>query len=112
MWTLFFYIFPFSHKKKKSMDFVDRLLPQISKYVPLTIRKNKKLAISTAIALYFAYWIRKSTLPPKHLRHIPHVSYFTFVASLINGHSYISRAKSVHLPFLYKTNMGMYLVSL
>jgi hypothetical protein len=75
-------------------------------------KKNKTLSISAAILLLFAYRLNKKMTPPKALRPIPYLSYFTYVDSTIRNYSPIEKAKRYSLPLLNsKAGNGLYMVN-
>ncbi|KAG2200780.1 hypothetical protein INT46_002171 [Mucor plumbeus] len=78
--------------------------------VPLLTKKNKTIAISTAVAIYLIYFIRDRYFkPPKNIRHIPYQDYFDFVKSLIIKESHWDRAYKVLLPVIdSETNPGLF----
>ena len=80
--------------------------------VPLLTKKNKTIAISTAVAIYLIYFIRDRYFkPPKNIRHIPYQDYFDFVKSLIIKESHWDRAYKVLLPVIdSETNPGLFVV--
>ncbi|CAO3630222.1 unnamed protein product [Mucor hiemalis] len=75
------------------------------------VRKNRVGAIGLAIALIFSFWVKRLIYPPKHLKHIPYISYYTFLKSLIKASTYVERSKQIHLPFMQKNRLSIYLVS-
>ena len=75
-----------------------------------TMKANQGISLLVFVLFYIAYGMNKILFPPKKLRHIPHVSYLGAAYSLLNDKSYVTRAETVHLPFVYKNNLGIYLV--
>jgi hypothetical protein len=77
-------------------------------------KKNKVIAISTAVCISIAYLIRDIILkPPRQLRHIPYIGYFSVFKSLIKGESFWDRVYRVKLPKLGSPdNKGIYLVNI
>jgi hypothetical protein len=87
-------------------------ITQVYTDIIMLVKKNKTLSISAAILLLFAYRLNKKMTPPKALRHIPYLSYFTYVDSTIHNHSPIEKAKKYSLPLLNtKANNGLYMVN-
>lgn len=81
--------------------------------VPRLTKKNKVIAISTAIVLSVYFIVDKVLRPPKNLRHIPYESYWSFFKSLFSGESFIEKTERVRLPILNAPeNNGIYMVSI
>lgn len=82
--------------------------------VPRLTKKNKKIAISTAVALSLIYFIRDRVLkPPKRLRHIPYITHASVIKSLIIGETHWDRANRVRLPIVDAPGTsGLYLVGI
>jgi hypothetical protein len=80
--------------------------------VPKLTKRNKVIAIGTAITLsLIALFHEKVLKPPKKLRHIPHVSFFNIFKVLIRGETYWERAYRTQLPLLDSPeSKGLYLV--
>lgn len=84
----------------------------MKKAVPRLIKRNKLVAISTAFVLFIIYLFKEKVMkPPKNLRHIPHIGYFSIFRTVITGESFWDRTYRVIIPFVdtLKTN-GLYLV--
>lgn len=73
-------------------------------------RSQSKVTISTAIALVTFYMIYRSTQPPARLRHIPHVSFFTYLGAFVRGKSLNYVAKNIIMPVAMKSENGVYIV--
>lgn len=80
--------------------------------VPQLVKNNKMIAISTAVTLSIIYLFREKVMkPPKHLRHIPYIGYFSVFKSLISGESFWDRTYKVVIPQIEaKESNGLYLV--
>ena len=80
--------------------------------VPRLTKKNKTIAISTAVAISLIYFIRdKYFKPPKNIRHISYQGYFDVIKSIIIKESYWDRAYRLSLPTIdSETNNGLYVV--
>ncbi|KAI8070958.1 cytochrome P-450 cyp509A1 [Gongronella butleri] len=90
---------------------VDKLLELYEKHVArYTNTRGKRVSIGVAVALlYFARAVYKKAMPPKNIRHIPHVSYFKFMRQfLIEKKSTYEMFKDLYEPIMAKTN-GFYL---
>ncbi|CDH56612.1 cytochrome p450 [Lichtheimia corymbifera JMRC:FSU:9682] len=72
-------------------------------------RSQSKVTISTAIALVTFYMIYRSTQPPARLRHIPHVSFFTYLGAFVRGKSLNYVAKNIIMPVAMKSENGVYI---
>jgi hypothetical protein len=81
--------------------------------VPRLTKKNKTIAISTAVALSIVYIIRDRLLkPPKRLRHIPYHGYFDVIRNIFKNESYWDRAYRVTLPHIDgPESNGIYMVN-
>ncbi|KAI9345054.1 cytochrome P450 [Pilaira anomala] len=79
--------------------------------VPRLTKKNKVIAISAAVALSLIYFIQDRILkPPRHLRHLPYLSYFGTLKSLWKGESIWDRQHRLHLPLIEsENNNGLFL---
>lgn len=85
----------------------------IKKAVPRLMQGNKSITISTAVVLFIMYLFKEKMMkPPKNLRHIPYIGYFSIFRTVITGESFWDRTYRVIVPFVdtLKTN-GIYLVS-
>lgn len=80
----------------KVLDFYNTFI------IPRATKRNKTIAISSAIALSFLYVANKLLRPPQHLRHIPYENYFTFVKNATK--SYWDKAYSLYLPAIDAPN--------
>lgn len=80
--------------------------------IPRLTKKNKFISIAVAVALSVAYLIGEMILkPPRNLRHIPYVGYFSIIKSMIINESKWNRAYRVHLAEIDKPNhKGLLLV--
>jgi hypothetical protein len=80
--------------------------------VPRLTKKNKTIAISTAVAISLIYFIRDRYFkPPKNIRHISYQGYFDVIKSMITKESYWDRAYRLSLPTIdSETNNGLYVV--
>ncbi|KAI7873099.1 cytochrome P450 [Mucor mucedo] len=73
--------------------------------IPRLTKKNKFISIAVAVALSVAYLIGEMILkPPRNLRHIPYVGYFSIIKSMITNESKWNRAYRVHLAEIDKPN--------
>ncbi|KAI8063424.1 cytochrome P450 [Gilbertella persicaria] len=91
---------------------VQKLLDLYQAYiVPRLTQKNKTIGISTAVALSLVYFIRNRILkPPKSLRRIPYIGYFTILGSFIRGESQWDFDHRVLFPMLEsKCKDGIYM---
>jgi hypothetical protein len=68
--------------------------------VPKLTPKNKVIAISVAITMSMVYIVQKALTPPKHLRHIRHLSPFSMIRSILVGETYWNRAYRVYIPMI------------
>jgi hypothetical protein len=75
-------------------------------------KKNKTIAISTAVAISLIYFIRDRYFkPPKNIRHIPYQGYFDVYKSLLTKESYTDRAHRISIPTVdSKTSNGLFVV--
>lgn len=81
--------------------------------VPRLTKKNKAIAISTAVALSLYIIVDKYIKPPRKLRHIPYQSYYEFLKTILYKETYDTRAKNFYLPTINSpSNNGIYMVSL
>lgn len=82
------------------------------KVVPNSTKKNRVIAISAAVTFAIAYLIRDRVLqPPRKLRHIPYIGYFSVLKSLFTGESFWDRAYRVRIPRVESEgSKGFYLV--
>lgn len=72
--------------------------------VPRMTKRSQVISITVAVAMSLVYFINDILfMPPKNLRHIPHIGYFSTIKSLITNESHWDRAHRVHLPL---TNKG------
>ncbi|CEP08816.1 hypothetical protein [Parasitella parasitica] len=78
--------------------------------IPRLTKKNKAVAISTAVALSLIYVIRDRYFkPPKNIRHLPYQGYLDVFRSSITNEPYPDRAKRVLLPIIdSQSNNGIY----
>jgi hypothetical protein len=84
----------------------DQILPRMTK-------KNKVVAISTAIILMITYKLNKLLRPPRHLAHIPYQSYFSLISSLLTKKTFLERSQHFGLPLINsKESNGLYLVTM
>lgn len=74
------------------------------------MQKNRAGSIGFAVALVLSLWIKRLATPPKHLRHIPYISHYTFFKAVFDGKTYVERSKYIHLPFMQKNKLDLYLV--
>lgn len=74
-------------------------------------KKNKIIGIGVAATMTLIYFVQDWALrPPKNLRHIPYLGYFSVIKSLYTNDSFFKRAHKVNLPFLNNdNNLGVYL---
>ncbi|KAI9257781.1 cytochrome P450 [Helicostylum pulchrum] len=64
-------------------------------------QKNKSIGISAAVIMSLIYLFRERVMkPPKQLRHIPHINFFSVFRSLFTGESFWERAYRVVIPFI------------
>lgn len=91
--------------------FTDRVV-SFYQYVPTLRPKNKAIAITVAVTMSIAYFINKALTPPKHLRHIRHISPLSLIRSILLGETYWNRAYRVYLPIVDHpdNHNGLYLV--
>jgi hypothetical protein len=80
--------------------------------IPRLSRRNKAIAITAAITMSFVLIVREKILkPPKKLRHIPYISLFTLIGSLLKGESIWNRSYRVYFPIINsKKGSGLYTV--
>lgn len=81
--------------------------------VPKLTKKNKAIAITAAIAISFVILVREKLMkPPKKLRHIPYISFWSLVKSTLNGESVWDRSYRLLLPKVKSVGgSGIYSVS-
>lgn len=97
---------------------MDNALQIYNDYIlPLTLksqnaaRKNKVVSIGAAVALTALILFRENVLkPPRRTRHLPHVPFFTFLRTMIQGWSIRDTAYKVTLPVAVKSPTGLYTV--
>ncbi|KAI8054841.1 cytochrome P450 [Thamnidium elegans] len=79
--------------------------------VPRLTKRNKVIAIGTAVALSIIYFLRdRVTKPPRKLRHIPYLSYFGVLKSMYYKESVRDRSARVHIPEINSENSnGLFL---
>jgi hypothetical protein len=77
--------------------------------VPRLTKKNKVIAISTAVALSVYVLVDRLFKPPKKLRHIPYQGYYSFLKGIFHKDTYDTKAKKFYLPTISSTN-GIYMV--
>ncbi|KAI7893584.1 cytochrome P450 [Mucor mucedo] len=78
--------------------------------IPRLTKKNKIISISVAVALSLIYLIREKVLkPPKHLRHIPYISYLDSVKAILTRESAWDRSYRVFLPEIDQKNHSIFL---
>ncbi|KAI8879154.1 cytochrome P450 [Backusella circina FSU 941] len=81
--------------------------------VPQLTKKNKVIAIGTAILLVVSYKINTIIRPPRNLRHIPHQSYFSFISSILSKETILERSQRYGLPHINsEESNGIYLSQL
>lgn len=75
--------------------------------VPRLTKKNKVIAISVAVFMSLVYLVTDKIMkPPRKLRHIPHVSYYSVIKSLLMKESNWDRAYRLHLSEVNKKEHG------
>lgn len=68
-------------------------------------KKNKIIGISVAATMTLIYIIQDWALkPPRNLRHMPYVGYYSVIKSLSFNESFFERAHRVNLPLLNNNN--------
>jgi hypothetical protein len=78
---------------------------------PQLTKRNKVIAIGTAILLMISYKVSAIIRPPRNLRHIPHQSYFSFISSLLSKETILERSQRYGLPHINSDESnGIYLV--
>lgn len=80
--------------------------------VPRLTKKNKVIAISTAVALSAYILMDKYFKPPRKLRHIPYINFYQFLKGVYNRYSYVTKATKLYLPIVNSPeNNGIYMVN-
>jgi hypothetical protein len=75
-------------------------------------RKNNVIFFSFALFMMLIYNIHKVITPPKNLRHLPYVTYYNMIKSLLKGESFTDIAKHTTIPMINSSDSkGLYLVS-
>ncbi|KAG2213089.1 hypothetical protein INT47_011238 [Mucor saturninus] len=78
--------------------------------VPRLTKKNKIISISVSVALSLIYLISEKVLkPPKNLRHIPYISYFDSIKSVLRKESASDRSDRVFLPEIDQKNHSIFM---
>lgn len=73
-------------------------------------KRNQVISVSVTVAMSLVYFVSDRLFKrPRKLRHIPYISYFSIIKSLITKESYWTRADRVHLPLINK-GTGLFLV--
>lgn len=90
---------------------IKHVLEFYSTYTVLN-KRQKTIGITAAIMLSLIYLVREKLLkPPKNLRHIPYISYFSIIRSLFTGESNWDRFYRVVIPHIDSPQSnGLYLV--
>lgn len=87
--------------EKISSFYTHHVLPYLKDTSPHTY-------IAAAVVAFFSYQVYKMVRVPKHLRHIPAVSYWTFMKSALSGEGVDVRTRKIILPVLAKSPSGLY----
>jgi hypothetical protein len=77
--------------------------------LPFVKRRSPKTLIAAAVATVFSYQIYRKMRIPRNLRHIPSVSYWRYMRSVLSGEGIDVRAREVVLPVLSNSPSGLYL---
>lgn len=101
----------------KSMITMDRLqdiYSTVSQHVvahaPAMNSRQQKISISAAVALVAFYTVYKVVTPPKKLRHIPSMGFFSYLNAFLRGKQLHEISKNVVLPHAVNVDNGVYLV--
>lgn len=74
-------------------------------------RVHKVISISAAVAATFAFVLfKRTTTPPKRLRHIPHVGYVKMMMAFLAGKPMMDISKTCIDPVIASSTLGLYLV--
>jgi hypothetical protein len=82
--------------------YANRIVPFVQRRSPLTL-------IASAVAAFISYQLYSMSRIPKKLRHIPAVSYWTYMRSALSSDSIDVRAQKIILPLLARSPNGIYL---
>ncbi|KAK4520166.1 Nitrogen permease regulator 3 [Mucor velutinosus] len=73
-------------------------------------RTQKVISISAALVATLTYVLfKKTTTPPKRLKHIPHVDYVKMMMALLTGKPMMDINKTCIDPVIAKSSIGLYL---
>ncbi|CAO3681724.1 unnamed protein product [Umbelopsis ramanniana] len=93
---------------------VDQAMAAVSSFyeqsiLPFVKHRSPKTLIAAAIATVFSYQIYRKMRIPRELRHIPSVSYWRYMRSILSGEGIDVRARQIVLPVLSNSPSGLYL---
>lgn len=75
------------------------------------LTRHKKASISAAAALVgLCFLYDRVFLPPRNVRHIPHVSFPTYVMAVMAGRQPKETARNITMPAASRSSHGLYLV--
>jgi hypothetical protein len=77
--------------------------------LPFVKHRSPRTLIAAAIATVFSYQIYRKMRIPRELRHIPSVSYWQYMRSILSGEGIDVRARRIVLPVLSNSPSGLYL---
>ncbi|KAI8577683.1 hypothetical protein K450DRAFT_282458 [Umbelopsis ramanniana AG] len=77
--------------------------------LPFVRRRSPKTVIAAAVATVFSYQIYRKMRIPRNLQHIPSVSYWRYMRSVLSGEGIDVRAREIVLPVLSTSPSGLYL---
>jgi len=76
-------------------------------------RSQKIISISAAIVATLTYVLfKKTTTPPKRLKHIPHVGYIKMMMAFLTAKPLLEISKTCVDPVIASSSIGLYLVGL
>lgn len=110
---LFFFFFCLSQMSSSLLRTTfDQFYDVYNQYiVPRLTKRNKSIAISTAIAVSLYFYL-ESFKPPKKLRHIPYQHYFSSLKAALRGETFIQQTEEFRLPLINSPgNNGIYMVT-
>ncbi|KAI9285816.1 cytochrome P450 [Umbelopsis sp. AD052] len=77
--------------------------------LPFVRRRSPKAIIAAAVATVFSYQIYRKMRIPRNLQHIPSVSYWRYMRSILSGEGIDVRAREIVLPVLLNSPSSLYL---
>jgi hypothetical protein len=78
---------------------------------PQLRKKAGIISISTAVIMTVLYSVfQKLNRPPKELRHLPYVGYFSFLKNVFKDELYETYSNQLIMPLLKKESNGVYAV--